>query len=140
MLNWEALDHFRELGLKGAVITLNGRVEAFTLGELLNRNTAVVHVEKANTEISRSLQPDKPAVLREKVEGRTRNQQGTGPRRARPAHRKALIQPRSLGRKYMKSGCNHRVRTFRPNFVSTDSTFFLSLPVCPFRISSFIVA
>lgn len=47
----EALNHFRELNLEGAVITINGRVEAFTLGELLNRTTAVVHIEKANTEI-----------------------------------------------------------------------------------------
>jgi uncharacterized protein len=47
----EALDHFKDLGLDGAVIKINGRVEAFTLGELLNPATAVVHIEKANTEI-----------------------------------------------------------------------------------------
>jgi hypothetical protein len=33
------------------VILLDGRVEAFSLGELLNRETAVIHVEKANPEI-----------------------------------------------------------------------------------------
>lgn len=47
----EALAHFRALDLAGGVIMNEGRVEAFTLGELLNRDTAVVHVEKANTEI-----------------------------------------------------------------------------------------
>lgn len=47
----EALENFRELGLDGGVIRINGRVEAFTLGELLNSSTAVVHIEKANTEI-----------------------------------------------------------------------------------------
>ncbi len=47
----EALAHFRALGLAGGVIMSEGRVEAFTLGELLNRTTAVVHIEKANTEI-----------------------------------------------------------------------------------------
>jgi hypothetical protein len=47
----EALLHLGELNLDGAVITVNGRVEAFTLGELLNPETAVVHIEKANTEI-----------------------------------------------------------------------------------------
>jgi hypothetical protein len=47
----EGLNHFGELNLDGGVITINGRVEAFTLGEMLNRDTAVVHIEKANTEI-----------------------------------------------------------------------------------------
>lgn len=47
----EALNHFTELRLDGAVVRVNGRVEAFTLGELLNRDTAVVHIEKANTEV-----------------------------------------------------------------------------------------
>jgi hypothetical protein len=47
----EALSHFRELQLEGGVIIINGRVEAFTLGELLNEETVVVHIEKANTEI-----------------------------------------------------------------------------------------
>lgn len=52
----EALRHFRELGLIGGAIRINGRVEAFTLGEMLNQNTAVVHIEKANPEI-RGLYP-----------------------------------------------------------------------------------
>ncbi len=47
----EALIHFRALDLAGGVIVSDGRVEAFTLGELLNRDTAVVHIEKANTEV-----------------------------------------------------------------------------------------
>lgn len=42
------LRNFPELNLQGAVILINGRVEAFTLGELLNQETAVVHIEKAN--------------------------------------------------------------------------------------------
>ncbi len=47
----EALRHFEALAMQGAVILLNQRVEAFALGELLNPQTAVVHVEKANPEI-----------------------------------------------------------------------------------------
>lgn len=47
----EALTNFRSLELKGGVILIDGRVEAFTLAESLNESTAVVHVEKANTEI-----------------------------------------------------------------------------------------
>jgi uncharacterized protein len=52
----EALQHFQALALTGGVIRINGRVEAFTLGELLNRETAVIHIEKANPEI-RGLYP-----------------------------------------------------------------------------------
>jgi uncharacterized protein len=47
----EALTNFRSLELKGGVILVNNRVEAFTLGERLNNDTAVVHIEKANAEI-----------------------------------------------------------------------------------------
>jgi hypothetical protein len=47
----EALSHLRRLQIKGGVILINGKVEAFTLGERLNDETAVVHIEKANTEI-----------------------------------------------------------------------------------------
>jgi hypothetical protein len=46
-----ALNHLEALALRGGVILVNGKVEAFSLGELLNRETAVVHVEKANPEI-----------------------------------------------------------------------------------------
>jgi uncharacterized protein len=52
---WEAvgaaLDHLKALELQGGVIRIDGRVVAFSLGELLNRTTAVIHVEKANPEI-----------------------------------------------------------------------------------------
>ena len=49
---WDAvragLRHFQALNLVGGVILVDDRVEAFTLGELLNQDTAVVHIEKAN--------------------------------------------------------------------------------------------
>jgi len=35
-------------GVKGGVILINGKVEAFTLGEPLNHDTVVIHIEKAN--------------------------------------------------------------------------------------------
>ena len=47
----EALVHFSELKIQGGVILIQDKVEAFSLGELLNRETAVIHVEKANPEI-----------------------------------------------------------------------------------------
>jgi hypothetical protein len=47
----EALKNFSALNLKGGIILMEGKVQAFTLGELLNRETAVIHIEKANPEI-----------------------------------------------------------------------------------------
>jgi len=48
----QALLHFRTLRLQGGIILIEDKVEAFALGELLNDETAVVHVEKANPEIA----------------------------------------------------------------------------------------
>ncbi len=44
----EAFTHFDELRLRGGVILVNDKLEAFTLGEPLNRDTVVIHIEKAN--------------------------------------------------------------------------------------------
>lgn len=47
----ESLRYFKELDIQGGVILVNGKVIAFTLGELLNSQTAVVHVEKIDPDI-----------------------------------------------------------------------------------------
>jgi hypothetical protein len=47
----EAFQHIDSLSYRGCVIRMGGRVEAFTLGELLNPHTVVIHLEKANPEI-----------------------------------------------------------------------------------------
>jgi len=47
----QALTHFEELNLEGGVIVMGGKVEAFSLGELLTSDTAVIHFEKANPSI-----------------------------------------------------------------------------------------
>ena len=47
----EALTHFTELRIQGGVLLIQNKVEAFSLAELLNRETAVIHLEKANPEI-----------------------------------------------------------------------------------------
>jgi hypothetical protein len=49
---YQALIHFEELGFTGGAIQIDSRVEAFSLGERLNPNTAVIHVEKANPDIT----------------------------------------------------------------------------------------
>lgn len=44
----ETLEHFEELGARGGCIEIEGSIEAFALGELLNLETVVIHLEKAN--------------------------------------------------------------------------------------------
>lgn len=46
------LNNFDYLQFKGGVIILDNKVEAFTFGEPLNADTAVIHVEKANPDIN----------------------------------------------------------------------------------------
>ena len=45
---FEALQQFGRLDYIGGVILVEGKVEAFSLGEMLNPGTAVIHIEKAN--------------------------------------------------------------------------------------------
>lgn len=47
----EALNNLEFLGLKGGIIKVKGRIEAFSLGQILNPGTAVIHIEKANPSI-----------------------------------------------------------------------------------------
>jgi hypothetical protein len=51
LANIEVLKNFSRLGYEGALIVVNGKYEAFTIGELLNKDTAVIHIEKANDDI-----------------------------------------------------------------------------------------
>jgi len=44
----EVLENFESLGVTGGCIEVDGKIEAFTLGELLNPETVVIHMEKAN--------------------------------------------------------------------------------------------
>lgn len=45
---WEALTNYRHLDYTGGVILIEGKVEAFSLGEPLSPDTAVIHIEKGN--------------------------------------------------------------------------------------------
>jgi hypothetical protein len=49
--NLELLKNFKTLGCKGALIKVDGAFEAFTVGEMLNKDTAVIHIEKAKDSI-----------------------------------------------------------------------------------------
>lgn len=43
-----ALENFDYLGLRGCVIKIGGEVAAFSIGEQLSEDTALIHIEKAN--------------------------------------------------------------------------------------------
>jgi hypothetical protein len=45
-----AISHFNDLGLLGGVITVNGKIIAFTYGSPVNKYTFGIHVEKADIE------------------------------------------------------------------------------------------
>lgn len=47
----EALEHMDEIGFFGGVALIDNKIQALTLGERLNSNTAAVHFEKANPSI-----------------------------------------------------------------------------------------
>lgn len=46
-----ALEHFSELELTGLCLFVNGQMEGFTIGEELNPQTALIHIEKASSHI-----------------------------------------------------------------------------------------
>ena len=50
--NLELLRNYKTLDCKGALIKVDGVFEAFTVGEMLNDDTAVIHIEKAKNSIN----------------------------------------------------------------------------------------
>ncbi len=55
-LSWEScavekcLCHYNKLNIKGAVLRIDGEIVAYTVGEVLNSDTVIVHIEKAFSE------------------------------------------------------------------------------------------
>lgn len=47
----EALNNFDALNIRGALIRIDGEIQAFSIGEKYNKDMAVIHFEKANPEI-----------------------------------------------------------------------------------------
>jgi uncharacterized protein len=47
----QAFEHYFELGMSGGMITLDGRVVAFSIGQKINNDTFVVHIEKAFSDV-----------------------------------------------------------------------------------------
>ncbi|MHB1315283.1 MAG: DUF2156 domain-containing protein [Christensenellales bacterium] len=47
-----ALENYEALGLTGCAIRIQGKVQAFSVGEMINDTDAIIHIEKANDEIN----------------------------------------------------------------------------------------
>lgn len=52
----EVLRNFEALGVTGGCILVRNRVQAFSLGEMLNADTAVIHIEKASPDLHGAFQ------------------------------------------------------------------------------------
>ena len=48
---YEAFSSWEQLKCTGGAMRVNGKIEAFTIGEQLNKDTVLIHIEKANVEI-----------------------------------------------------------------------------------------
>lgn len=48
----KALDHWRELNFQGCVVKIEGKVAAFSFGEQICEDTAIIHIEKARPDIN----------------------------------------------------------------------------------------
>jgi len=44
----EVIDNFEALELRAAILSVNGNIVAYTIGEKVNDDTAIIHIEKAN--------------------------------------------------------------------------------------------
>ncbi len=88
----DVLANFQQLGVRGGAILLDDKVAAFTFGEQLNADMAVIHIEKGlnirglyqviNQEFCRQAWPDLPYVNREEdmgIEGLRRAKQSYHP-------------------------------------------------------------
>ena len=63
------LRHFDELGIKGGAIEMEGRICALTMGERLNPDTLVIHIEKAKAGIQGLYQAINQEFLRHEAGG-----------------------------------------------------------------------
>ena len=66
---YRMLRHFDELGIKGGAIEMEGRICALTMGERLNPDTLVIHIEKAKAGIQGLYQAINQEFLRHEAGG-----------------------------------------------------------------------
>lgn len=59
------LEHYPELKIRGGIICVDEKCVAYTLGEMLNEETLVIHIEKAHIEYEGSYQAINNLFLKE---------------------------------------------------------------------------
>ena len=97
---WEALEGFGRLGYVSGVILVEGRVAAFSLGERLNEECAVIHIEKASPDYEGAYQAINQQFLEHNLAGHrfVNREQDLGDAGLRRA--KLSYHPHHLVRKY----------------------------------------
>ncbi len=60
-----ALENFNDLGIFGGIIGVDNKCVAYTLGEMINKDTIVIHIEKAHLEYEGSYQAINNLFLKE---------------------------------------------------------------------------
>jgi len=60
-----AIEHYDELGISGGIIIVDGKCVAYTLGERLNKETFVIHIEKAHIDYEGAYQAINNLFLKE---------------------------------------------------------------------------
>lgn len=98
----ETIRNAEALGVKGAFIRVNERTVAFTFGEELNRNTFIIHFEKADAEFTGSYQAINQLFVQKEVLGKyefINREQDVGVESIRKA--KLSYQPVRLVKKYL---------------------------------------
>ena len=105
----EALINYPRLGLTGGAFLIGGRVEAFAFGELLNKDTAVIHIEKANPEIPGLYAAINQRVLPRALERDGLHQPRAGPGRAGAPQGQAVVPSQPAGRKIQRFGWPNKI-------------------------------
>ena len=91
------LMHFEALGLEGAMLRVDGRVVAYTVGEPLNSDTYIVHTEKAFSEVRGAYPCMNREFVRNRMDGfqyvnREDDAGDEGLRKAKNSYHPALMQ------------------------------------------------
>ena len=94
-----ALEHFAELGCIGACLVVQDRVESFTIGEALNDDTFVIHVEKGNTDLHGTYQIINQLFAEQYCQGftyinRAEDMGHPGQRKAKMSYHPAFLEPK----------------------------------------------
>ncbi len=96
-----ALENFNDLGIFGGIIGVDNKCVAYTLGEMINKDTIVIHIEKAHLEYEGSYQAINNLFLKEfgknvKYVNREQDLGIPGLRRAKEAYKPIRMVEKSI--------------------------------------------